>query len=226
LEHESTKARKGELDLVVIVAGLFSFFCGSGVMIDLPVGDFGCERFLGGVLDEGVAVPVGGGARAEEGDASGGDSVGRGRPRVLDAVKRAEVCAMLATGCTFRAAARYVGVSAAAIAMLLKRDESFRAQVDKALAERELTPLAQLRAASGKNWRAAAWLLERTVKGTYRKDNIADPTCISHAVDKEHQDVAMRHIANEEARTYLRAMWAGMDGEEEEIEAGRVRVED
>jgi uncharacterized protein YpuA (DUF1002 family) len=107
--------------------------------------------------------------------------------------------------------------------MLLKRDESFRMQVDKALAARELTPLSQLRAASGKNWRAAAWLLERTVKGTYRKDNIADPTDISYAVDKEHQEVAMMHIANEEARLYLRGMWAGMEGEGEELEAGKLQ---
>jgi hypothetical protein len=123
-------------------------------------------------------------------------SVG-GRPLILDATKRAEICAILAAGCTFRNAARYVGCSAGAISMLLQRDESFRAQVDKALADRELIPLSHLRSASGKSWRAAAWLLERTVKGTYLKDNIADPADISRAVDNERQEVAMSYFASE-----------------------------
>lgn len=68
-----------------------------------------------------------------------------GRPLVLDATKRAEVCAMLAAGCSFRTAARYVGVTAGAISLLLKRDETFRVQVDKALANREFIPLSQIR---------------------------------------------------------------------------------
>jgi hypothetical protein len=148
----------------------------------------------------------------------------RGRPRILDATKRAEVCAMLAAGCTFRTAARYVGVTAGAISMLLTRDELFRAQVDKALADRELIPLAHLRTASGKSWRAAAWLLERTVKGTYRKDNIADPADIGHAVDKELQESVMMRIASEDARTYVRGMIAGRESEGEEFEAGKLQM--
>lgn len=147
---------------------------------------------------------------------------GRGRPRILDTTKRAEICAILATGCTFRTAARYVGVTAAAIAMLLKRDESFRVQVDRAIAERELIPLAQVRAAGDRNWQAAAWMLERTVKGTYRKENIADPVDIEYAVDKERQEVVMTHIAVEEARTYVRGHVASLESEGEEFEKGRL----
>lgn len=144
------------------------------------------------------------------------NSVG-GRPLILDATKRAEICAMLAAGCTFRTAARYVGVSAGAISMLLKRDESFRLQVDKALADRELIPLAQLNAASGKSWRAAVWRLERTVKGTYRKDNIVDPMDIWSAVDDEHQGFAKRLIAAAQARTYLPAMGVETEGDGEVV---------
>lgn len=147
---------------------------------------------------------------------SGANSVG-GRPLILDTTKRAEICAMLAAGCTFRTAARYVGVTAGAISMLLKRDESFRLQVDKALADRELIPLSQLNAASGKSWRAAVWRLERTVKGTYRKDNIVDPTDIWSAVDDEHQGFAKRLIAAAQARTYLPAMGVETEGDGEVV---------
>ena len=140
-----------------------------------------------------------------------------GRPLVLDATKRAEVCAMLAAGCSFRTAARYVGVTAGAVSQLLKRDETFRVQVDKALANREFIPLSQIRAAGGKSWRAAAWLLERTVKGTYRQDNTADPVDISDAVDKELREELKTHIVSEEARSCVRERLAELarGGEED-----------
>jgi hypothetical protein len=98
-----------------------------------------------------------------------------GRPKILNETKRAEVCALLATGCSLRAAARYVGCDVSTLSKLKERDAAFRDQVVKALAERESFPLAKMREAAGRSWRAAAWLLERTVGGTYRRDSSAEP---------------------------------------------------
>lgn len=134
------------------------------------------------------------------------DAAKGGRPRVLDEKKRAEICAQLAAGCTFTTAARYVGCTAAAISMLLKRDEEFRVQVDRALALREINPLAHIRAAMPRAWKAAAWMLERTVKGTYMPGNLSDPADIGRAVDKEVQAEVIGWIADSDARTYLREM--------------------
>ncbi len=134
-------------------------------------------------------------------DASATTSSKGGRPRVLDEKKRAEICAQLAAGCTFRTAARYVGCTAAAISMLMKRDEEFRWQVNRALAQREIIPLSHIRAASSRAWQAAAWLLERTVKGTYLPGNLSDPADIGRAVDKELQEEVIGRITALEART-------------------------
>lgn len=107
-------------------------------------------------------------------DEEDGCNVG-GRPRVLDETKRAEICALLAAGCTLRTAANYVGCSVSAISKLKDRDAAFREQVAKALAEREAFPLSKVREACGRSWRAAVWLLERTVGGSYRRDCAASP---------------------------------------------------
>jgi hypothetical protein len=47
--------------------------------------------------------------------------------------------------------------------------------VVKALAEREAFPLSKLREACGRSWRAAAWLLERTVGGHFRRESTENP---------------------------------------------------
>ncbi len=121
-----------------------------------------------------------------------------GRPPILDATKRAEICAMVAAGCTFKTAALYVGCSAAAISVLMSRDASFREQIGRAIAQRESIPLSHLREASKRSWRAAAWLLERTVKGTYCRDNSANPVDVALAVEielREKVDVAISSAA-------------------------------
>jgi hypothetical protein len=90
-----------------------------------------------------------------------------GRPPFFTEVVRAEVCAVIATGCPFQTAAKYVGCTVKAIYALKKRDPEFAKQLARALAQRELIPLSHIREASGRSWRAAAWLLEHTVGGRY-----------------------------------------------------------
>jgi hypothetical protein len=154
------------------------------------------------------------GARCDLNGASRG-----GRPRVLDAVKRAEICAMVSVGCTFRTTARCAGCSPAAISMLMRRDEAFRDQVARALAQRELIPLAHMREASKRSWRAAAWLLERTVKGTYRRGNEEDPTDLERAVEEEQRAAVGEALAKSEAMSEerLQRMMEELDEEEDDV---------
>jgi hypothetical protein len=89
------------------------------------------------------------------------------RPPILDEVKRAEICALLAAGCSQQAAARYVGVSPTAIRNAARREPAFHQQLLKAMQTAELDSLQNIRAAAAKSWRAAAWLLERTKPQQY-----------------------------------------------------------
>lgn len=93
-----------------------------------------------------------------------------GRPPFLTDVKRAEICAVVAAGCSFRTAAKYVGCRVQSISALAERDRVFAAQLDRAVATREIIPLSHIREASKHSWRAAAWLLEKTVGGRYGGD--------------------------------------------------------
>jgi hypothetical protein len=89
------------------------------------------------------------------------------RPPILDDVKRAEICALLAAGCSQQVAARYVGVTPAAIRNAARRHRAFHQQLLKAMQTSELDALQTIRAAAPKSWRAAAWLLERTKPQQY-----------------------------------------------------------
>lgn len=91
----------------------------------------------------------------------------QGRPPALDETKQATVCALIAVGCSRRQAAEYVGCSPATIANLAKRDAPFAEQLRQALLQREVTPLKNVVAASGRSWRAGAWLLERRYPERY-----------------------------------------------------------
>jgi hypothetical protein len=90
-----------------------------------------------------------------------------GRPKFLDEVKRAEICALVSSGCSYRNAARYVGCTVQAISALAKRDPEFAEQLEKAIAQREAFPLASLREASKRSWRAAVFLLKMNVGGRF-----------------------------------------------------------
>jgi hypothetical protein len=74
-----------------------------------------------------------------------------------------------------------VGCDVSTISKLKGRDAAFREQVTKALAEREAFPLSKVREACGRSWRAAAWLLERTVGGHFRREST------ENAVDWERE---------------------------------------
>ncbi len=85
-----------------------------------------------------------------------------GRPRVLDEGKQREVCALVSSGCSVTAAARYVDCAPNTIRRAADRDEAFGQRLREARLAAQLSPLRAMRKAAATHWRAAAWLLERT----------------------------------------------------------------
>src|SRR5687768_6648382 len=90
-----------------------------------------------------------------------------GRPPVLDVTKQREVCAMLACGCSLRAAASYVGCAASTISRTARHDLVFANFIRRAYMRRELKLLEKIRNAGETQWRASAWLLERLYPHRY-----------------------------------------------------------
>jgi transposase len=86
----------------------------------------------------------------------------RRRP-ALDEVKKKEILAILAQGCSRSRAAQYVGCSPSTIRRAALREPQFAAALTRAEAQSELTCLTNVRKAGKKEqyWRAAAWVLER-----------------------------------------------------------------
>ena len=85
-----------------------------------------------------------------------------GRPRALNEAKRREICALVSAGAGIHRAAEYVGCSHSTICREAKRDDAFREQLRRAKATSQLAPLQAMRQAVQTNWRAAAWMLERS----------------------------------------------------------------
>lgn len=85
-----------------------------------------------------------------------------GRPRALDEGKRREICALLSAGASLQRAAQYVGCSPQTVRREAKRDREFRERMGRAKVSLQLGPLQLMRQAAQNNWRAAAWMLERS----------------------------------------------------------------
>ncbi len=111
-----------------------------------------------------------------------------GRPRLLDETKRREISALVSAGYGIAGAARYLGCSARTIRRESKRNEEFREQLQKAELAAELEPLRAIRSAAGKNWRAAAWLLERS-----------DPDKYARRSAKSYTEADMAYLAEQMA---------------------------
>jgi hypothetical protein len=92
-----------------------------------------------------------------------------GRPPILDATKRAEICAILAVGGSRAIAAQYVGCHPDTIRNTAQRDPEFAASLERAESGHEVKHLTFINKAAeeGRYWRAAAWALERKYPARY-----------------------------------------------------------
>ena len=86
-----------------------------------------------------------------------------GRRPVLDEIKRREILAILAVGCSRRVAAEYVDCSPATIQNTAARDPRFAEALLHAERQAEIGYQRSIQKAASqeKYWRAAAWALER-----------------------------------------------------------------
>jgi hypothetical protein len=92
-----------------------------------------------------------------------------GRPPVLDAAKKRDICAILAMGGTRVTAARFVCCHPDTIRNTALRDEEFAQALEQAESKHEVAQLAYINNA-GKDhrfWRAAAWALEHRYPRRY-----------------------------------------------------------
>jgi hypothetical protein len=90
------------------------------------------------------------------------------RPSKLTTATTASVCAALRAGTTRAAAARAGGVDYSTFARWLPRHRDFREAVEQAEAEAQRQHEAIIvQAASGGNWQASAWWLERRRPADY-----------------------------------------------------------
>lgn len=85
----------------------------------------------------------------------------RGRPLALDELKCEIAIALLSVGCSLKTAASYLGIHTKSLQRHAKRDPKFAKRILKAQASLEWDHLKKVQEASGKSWRASAWMLER-----------------------------------------------------------------
>ena len=83
----------------------------------------------------------------------------RGRPTVLDPLRREQLCRFVKAGLSKWRAALLMGIGKATIGRALARDPSFVEQLRQAELAREVNPLIGLR--NSCSWEAAAYVLER-----------------------------------------------------------------
>lgn len=87
----------------------------------------------------------------------------------LDEIKRREICAIVAMGCSRSTAAKYVGCDVRTIQRTAQRDRAFREDLGRAESLIEVAPLRIIHSAGKSNWRAAAWMLERKFPDLYAR---------------------------------------------------------
>jgi len=107
-----------------------------------------------------------------------------GRRPVLDEIKRREILAILAVGCSRRVAAEYVACSPTTIQNTAARDQHFAEALRHAESQAEIGYQRSIQKAASqeKYWRAAAWALERRNPQDYAR---RPPDALTHKQVKE-----------------------------------------
>src|SRR5262245_9726061 len=125
-----------------------------------------------------------------------------GRPHALNDYNRAQILALFSTGLGVEAVADYVGCSPRTIHREMVRNAEFRQKARKARMDAHVDCVNQLRMAASKNWRAAAWLLERMdPSGFARKDpKMVHPQFLNALAERLHEGIN-RTISDQESRS-------------------------
>lgn len=131
-----------------------------------------------------------------------------GRPRVLNEIKKREICAILTVGCSRVRAAQYVGCHPDTIRNEARRDDEFAADLEHAESHHEINHLKHINDAAkeGRYWRAAAWVLERRYPDRYgrRKANTITIEQMSQAL-AQFADVMLEELPEGGARDQMLA---------------------
>lgn len=108
------------------------------------------------------------------------------RPRILDTQKQQDLCKLIHIGFNLAAAAKYVGCSVLTIRREAQRDPQFGGKLRQAQFAQDANPVRTLSIAAGHDWRAAAWLLERTQPQVYarRPANFFSPQDVAELLDR------------------------------------------
>jgi hypothetical protein len=144
----------------------------------------------------------------------------RSRP-LLDEGKMREICAIMTVGGTQRMAADYVGCHAKTIRNTAKRDAEFAARLRRSELVPEITLLKAIQnaASDSKQWRAAAWALERLYPGRYgqRTPDTLTPQQVVEVLE-EFLAVITKEIPTKRHR---RRLWQRLDRLSSEVKSAR-----
>ncbi len=133
----------------------------------------GEERAL---IAEGFALLVGGARSRHRG----------GRPKVIDAEMKGRIATLMGTGLSLRQAAACLGIAHTTISRAVADDPELKHDVDVARTRATLHPLACILRESGKNWKAAVWLLEHLNTVTFQEKS---------PLEKAEQNAAISVVA-------------------------------
>lgn len=131
------------------------------------------------------------------------------RPRLLDEQKQQDLCRLILGGFTLDAAARHVGCSVLTVRREARRNPQFGGRLQQAKFVQESNPVGTLRDAASRDWRAAAWLLERTQPQHYarRAANSFSPQEVAELLDRVCEVIGQEtNDSNFSARIKRRAL--------------------
>ena len=114
----------------------------------------------------------------------------RGRPTVIDEPMKARIATLMGVGLSMRQAAACLGINQATISRAVAADKELKHDIECARTRATLHPLACVLRESGKNWKAAVWLLEHLSKTAFH-----EKTPLERA-----EDTAVRRIEDDLAR--------------------------
>lgn len=128
----------------------------------------------------------------------------KGRPPIIfDDRLKAQLCALISTGCSRYRAAAAIGCAPKTVRDALRRDPEFAAAMSRAEVKQEIVLLKRIDDASKAplHWRAASWLLERNHPDRYgkRAPGTMTPAQVA-AVLSQFADILTRGIRDAQDR--------------------------